>query len=243
MDQHMYHVFKEVEDSHWWFVGRRRVIKQVLSSLNLPKLPRILDVGCGTGGNLPVLAEFGHVIGMEMDDGAIEMARMRQVGRIEKGGLPDDLPRSTETFDVILLLDVLEHIDDERASLKALKALLTPAGYMVLTVPAFPYLWSKHDEDNHHKRRYLASTFEKALEDAELKIEHLTYFNMWLFPLAAIVRIMKKVLSIKETGSELQIPRPPVNTMFQAIFGSERHLVTWARMPFGLSLLAIVRSA
>ncbi len=243
MNPTMYHTFREVEDSHWWFVGRRRIIKHILSSLQLSHRPRILDVGCGTGGTLPLLAEFGNVIGVEMEDCAIDMALDRRVGEIRKGGLPDSLPFSTETFDVITLLDVLEHIDDDLSSLGALHALLAPGGYIILTVPAFPFLWSQHDIDNHHKRRYLASTLTNVIERAGLNIEHLTYYNMWFFPLAAAMRFMKKFIPGKEIGSDLQFPGKLINRMFQSIFGSERHFVTWASMPFGLSLVAIARRA
>ena len=241
MNPKMYRAFGEIEDTHWWFVGRRRIIKQILSSLELSSRPRILDVGCGTGGTLSLLAEFGNVTGVEMEESAISRALARQVGEIRKGGLPDNLPFSTESFDVITLLDVLEHIDDDHSSLGALRALLAPGGYIILTVPAFPFLWSQHDIDNHHKRRYLASTLTNVIERAGLNIEHLTYYNMWFFPLAAAMRFMKKFIPSKEIGSDLLLPGKFINRMFQSIFGSERHFVTWASMPFGLSLVAIAR--
>ncbi|MFQ5796792.1 MAG: class I SAM-dependent methyltransferase [Candidatus Bipolaricaulia bacterium] len=241
MDPKLYLQMREIEDEHWWFVGRRRIIGRVLSSLDLPEMPHILDVGCGTGGNLPLLSEFGKVTGVEPNDSAAEMTLARQAAKVIKGSLPDDMPFSAQTFDLIVLLDVLEHIDDELSSLMLLKSLLVPNGYLVLTVPAFPFLWSQHDEQNHHKRRYRVSTLAYVIQEAGLKIEYLTYYNTWLFPIAAVVRLARRLFPSKEIGSDMWLPGSLLNKIFQAVFSSESHFIGWARMPFGLSLLAIVR--
>ena len=140
MEQHFYHRMREVEDGHWWFAGRRAIVRQALKSLNLPRAADLLDVGCGTGGNLALLAQFGKVHGVELDDGAADLARRRGVGEIEKGALPDAIPFAAKNFDLAVMLDVLEHIDDDEASLAALGRLLKPRGYLLITVPAFMFL-------------------------------------------------------------------------------------------------------
>lgn len=110
MERNFYLQLRKVEDKHWWFVGRRTIIKHMLLSIDLPKKTRILDVGCGTGGNLSLLSEFGEVIGVEHDNQAVEIARTRELCKIYRGSLPDRMPFSTQKFDLAVLLDVLEHI-------------------------------------------------------------------------------------------------------------------------------------
>lgn len=243
MDPQIYVEMREVEDKHWWFVGRRSIIKRVLSSLGLPGRVDILDVGCGTGGNLSLLSEFGRVTGVELCDYAIGMALARKICKVCKGSLPDDMPFSPQSFDLIMCVDVLEHIDDDFSSLITLKSLLRPKGYLVITVPAFPFLWSHHDEQHHHKRRYLGSTLAQLIREAQLKLEHLTYYNTWLFPIAAGIRLSSRLFLPKKVGNDMGLPNPMINRALQSVFRSERHFVAWARIPFGLSLLAIARNA
>lgn len=239
MDKQIYLQTREVEDKHWWFAGRRMIIKHVLSLLDLPQRPRILDAGCGTGRNLSLLSEFGEVVGLEFDENALEMARSRQVCQVYKGSLPEEIPFLTEAFDLILLLDVLEHIDNDLSCLVILKSLLSANGYLVLTVPAFPFLWSKHDEEHHHKRRYQFSALKYIIQKSGLRIKHITYYNTLLFPLAAPVRLTRRIFPSKETGSDLSLPGALFNKILKVIFSSERHFVGRAHMPFGLSLLSV----
>lgn len=241
MHQTIYAQMRDLEDKHWWFVGRRMIIRRVISSLPLPLSPRILDAGCGTGGNLPVWAEFGEVTGMELDDYAAAISRARGLGPIYNGSLPDDMPFSTQSFDLVLLLDVLEHIESDCESLRAINSLLAPQGYVVLTVPAFPFLWSEHDEQHHHKRRYVSSNLEQVIREAGLRLVYLTYFNTWLFPVVAAVRLAPRRSPSKQVAHDMQLPGPLVNRVLQAVFSSERHLVGRVRLPFGVSMLAIAR--
>lgn len=241
MDKQIYLQTRDVEDKHWWFAGRRMIIKYVIESLNLLPTANILDVGCGTGGNLTLLSEFGDVTGVELDDIALELACSRHVGKVLKGSLPDRMPFKTQSFDLISILDVLEHIEDDLSSLRSLKTLLTPKGYMLLTVPAFPFLWSQHDTEHHHKRRYRATALERLIRKAGLKIKHLTYYDTWLFPVVVISRILRRIVPSKQVGTDMQIPNYTVNKLLQAVFGSERHLVNRMKMPFGVSILAVLQ--
>lgn len=243
MDPHIYRQMRSLEEKHWWFVGRRKIVGEILASLGLPVHARILDAGCGTGGNLQFLSQFGDVAGVELDDGAAALARERGTWPVLKGSLPDGMPFAGQQFDLIVLLDVLEHIDDDGASLRALAGLLAPGGCLVLTVPAFPFLWSPHDEEHHHKRRYRAAGLREAIENAGLRLSYLSYFNTWLFPLVAAVRLLRKIFPANEVGRDVQLPGPAVNNLLQAVFGSERRWIGRLGMPFGVSLLAVARKA
>lgn len=241
MDRAIYQRMRELEDRHWWFAGRRNIMQHILSSLDLSKAPAILEAGCGTGGNLPLLARFGDVTGIEADDEAIALARGRGVCRVLKGYLPDGIPFTDERFDLIALIDVLEHIEDDVGSLTALGSLLAPGGYLVMTVPAFPFLWSRHDEEHHHKRRYTASSLRQVIGQAGLQIQYLTYYNTWLFPIVAAARLAARLLPADDVGHDLRLPNARINALLEAVFSSERHLVNRVRMPFGISLLAVLR--
>jgi 2-polyprenyl-3-methyl-5-hydroxy-6-metoxy-1,4-benzoquinol methylase len=150
MDEAIYRYMREVEDRHWWFVGRRQIVEQVLKTLPLPSSARILDAGCGTGGNLAMLSSFGEVTGIERDHWAMAMAMARGPWRIESANFPAEVPEFSEKFDLIVLLDVLEHIAEDAATLRTLRGLLAPGGYVIITVPAFQFLWSRHDVEHHH---------------------------------------------------------------------------------------------
>ena len=241
MEQHIYHRMREIEDAHWWFAGRRAIVRQALMSLNLPRAANILDVGCGTGGNLGLLAQFGNAHGVELDDGAAALARERGIGQIKKGALPDAIPFAGKSFDLAVMLDVLEHIDDDEASLAALGRLLKPRGYLLITVPAFMFLWGPHDVEHHHKRRYVARRLRACLEGAGFEVEHLSYYNSLLFPAVAAVRVLERFLPSRSSAADLRMPGKVTNKLLRGILSSERHIVSRMRIPFGISLIAIAR--
>lgn len=240
MDKQIYQRMREVENEHWWFVGRRRIVESVIRSIDLPEDAQILDAGCGTGGNLAMLGRFGQVKGMELDDDAREYANSLGLTQIRAGRLPDEMPYAGENFDLIVLLDVLEHIDEDSASLKILKSRLNNGGHIIITVPAFQWLWGPHDEAHHHKRRYTADQLKQTIKAAELYVEYISYFNTWLFPLIAPVRLMQSNKST--TSTELGLPPKPVNKILSHLFASERRVVPSTRLPFGVSLIAVLKS-
>lgn len=245
MDAAVYQLMQQVEDEHWWFVGRRNIVRDAIARLPLRHegaRPRILDAGCGTGGNLPMLAEFGSVKGMEFDPSAAAMARARGPWSIERGALPDDLPFGDERFDLVTLTDVLEHIDDDEGALRALAARVAPSGRLLLTVPAFQFLWSAHDTWHHHKRRYTAGSLRAVAERAGLAIERISYFNFWLFPAVTAVRLASRAFGSKAHGEGLSVPPRPINTALTALFSSESALMRVGRLPFGVSILAVARA-
>ena len=240
----------EAEDRSWWFRGRRRVLASVVGGLGLAPGARIVDVGCGTGGNLPMLARFGAVTGVERSPAAAERARARGAGPIvvasaEATGL------AAGTADLVTMLDVLEHLDDDRAGLAEVWRLLRPGGRLVLTVPAFMVLWSAHDEALDHRRRYRRGPLRERLAAAGLMPEVVTYYNAALFPPVLAVRLARR--GADAVAARLGRPgRParadgtealpgPLNAALEALFASERHLVGRVPLPFGVSLLAVAR--
>lgn len=231
------------EDRHWWFAGRRSVLSALISRLDLPPQASILEIGSGTGGNLSMLSAFGRVSAMEMDKVARGIAMQKTEGRfdIRAGSCPSQIPFDGQKFDLVCLFDVLEHIEDDRATLAAIKALSAPGGRVLITVPAYRWMWSAHDEFLHHKRRYLASELKDKAQDAGFRIERLSYFNTLLFPLAAAVRIKDRLMRSSE-ASGTALPPSPVNATLRTVFGAERFLLDRFNLPFGVSLLAILRA-
>lgn len=239
MHDALYAQMRELEDRHWWFTGRRRIVAAMIHRLGLPADARILDAGCGTGGNLAMLAGFGEVIGAEYDAGAAALARARGVCPVVCAGLPDAMPFAPQAFRLVTLLDVLEHLDDDRASLRTLGGLLAPGGNLLLTVPAFPFLWGPHDEQHHHRRRYRAAGLRAVIEAAGLRLRWLSYYNSALFPAVAAVRLLHRALPRGEVGGELALPPAPVNRLLETLFAAERHLLGRLRLPVGVSLIVL----
>ncbi len=240
MDPKAYEQMAAVEDVHWWFVARRQILSQVIRSLLLSPGAQILDVGCGSGGNLPMLKQHGSVKAMEYGEEARQLATARQVAEVQAAHLPDQIPFSGEAFDLVVMLDVLEHLDQDTASLQALRIRLKPEGWLLLTVPAYPFLWSQHDVVNHHKRRYTRSQLLQVVQQAGYRIHYISFFNTILFPIVLIVRVLNKALG-RQGGDDLTLPSPWVNRILGQIFGFERQFLPRLRFPFGVSLVLIAQ--
>lgn len=246
MNPELYEAHDRLEDRHWWFEGRRRVIREVLQRHLLPRARRtLLDVGCGTGGMFPLLAEFGEVDGAEASPDALERARRKfPLRRIEPCALPATLPAGT--WDVVTAFDVIEHLDEPIAALRAMRERLPWDGQVVVTVPAFQFLWSHHDEANQHRRRYSRLQLVSELSSAGLKVTFVSYFNTLLFPAVAGVRLLERLLPArapKAGQTDLEETREPVNRLLTALFGAERFAVGRAQLPFGVSLIAVAQKA
>ncbi len=232
----------DTEASHWWFAGRRLLLSSLISKLHLPPDARILEIGCGTGGNLPMLSSFGRVSAVEMDATARSIAEERTGGRfdIRAGCCPTDMPSFGEKFDLVCLFDVLEHIEEDVDTLVVTKKLLADGARIVATVPAFGWLWGVHDEFLHHKRRYSATELRRKAFAAGLHPEKMTYFNTFLFPVVAAVRLKDRLLR-SSSASGTVVPPPRINALLLHIFGAERFILGNLSFPFGVSLLTILR--
>ena len=247
MEKDFYLQYASVEDKHWWFVARRQILQQVILQMNLPKNAQILEAGCGTGGNLQMLSRYGLVSAMELDEIACQLANQRQVTQVKRGSLPDNIPFKSD-YDLIVILDVIEHLDDDLSALKALYYKLKPGGYLLVTVPAYMFLWSEHDEINHHKRRYRLKGLKKVVKKAGYEVNYGSYFNTILFPLILIARSLAKLLpkqnkndNKNKNSSDLKVPSKSVNKILQRLFASESYFINRFTLPFGVSVLLLAR--
>ena len=238
MDRRIFEAMAAVEERHWWFRARRRILAERIASFHLPRDAKILEAGAGSGGNLRMLSQFGSVSAFERDDDARARALARSIGRAEGGALPDEIPFGAEKFDLIVMFDVLEHLEQSTESLSALAKRLLPGGRILLTVPARPALWSRHDLLHHHFRRYTRSKLRKTIVEAGLRVQEMSYFNTVLFPLVAAGRTWERVIrSGKSIG--LDVPPEPLNRLLEAAFASERLMLRHVSLPIGVSLLAV----
>lgn len=238
MESHLFAQMKDFENKHWWFIGRRRIIETALQRMSLPPNTNILEVGCGTGGNLELLSRYGEVDAMEYDESAIEIASQSVAHTIKRGWLPDNIPFKNRGYDLIVLFDVLEHIQDDKAALSAIREKLTDNGKLLITVPAFRFLWSKHDDIHHHFRRYIKNDLIELLRMAGYHVGYASYFNSILFPLIALKRIVNHRFFNSES-EDLVMPGKVTNYFLYKLFAAERLLVGRLTFPFGVSLIAM----
>ena len=238
MDRIVYDRMAAHDSTHWWYRARRDILADYLSRFgDLPADARILEIGCGTGHNLPMLASFGKVNAIEIDPAARDIAAQRLGQPVGAAPLPvlPGVPRGH--YHLIAVLDVVEHIEDDVAALRAMAACLAPDGKILITVPAHQWLWSAHDVVNHHHRRYSKATLKRAIAAAGLRTEKLGYFNSLLFPLAAGARLVGRMMG--RDDSDDSPPPPPVNALFERIFRQERHLVGRVPMTPGVSIVTL----
>lgn len=240
MQPEVYREMAELQDRHWWFVARRRILAGVIERLALPPQADILEIGCGTGGNLAGLSRFGRLRAMEQDDVARVLAEELGVCAVVSGGLPEPVPFEDAGFDLVCLLDVLEHVEDDAAALCRAARLIKPGGRLLVTVPAYAWLWSGHDEAHHHHRRYTTQTLRCTAQRAGVQISRIGYFNSLLFPAIAAARLAIKLSGDGREGSDAALPNPMLNALLTGVFGLERYVVPSALFPFGTSVMAVL---
>ncbi|MGH7374887.1 MAG: methyltransferase domain-containing protein [Candidatus Rokuibacteriota bacterium] len=240
MDPSYAAVHAEEDRAHWWFVGRRAVILQEMARRLPPGGGRLAELGCGSGGMLEALTRFGPAVGVETDAGLRARACERGLD-VRPGSLPHDIPLEASAWNAVCLFDVLEHVEDEAGALRACRRLLAPGGRLFVTVPAYAWLWSRHDELLGHRRRYTAGSLRRAAEAAGFAVERLTYFNTLLALPIIAVRLARAAL--RRPGHDLDRPAAPVNRLLAACFAVEARLLRITSAPFGISILLVARAA
>jgi SAM-dependent methyltransferase len=235
LDRATYDNMARIDQDHWWFVARRKIIATLIEQQVRPAPgARILEMGAGTGSNIALLQRYGSVDAVEPDDPARAFAIARTGVAIKGGLLPDGVDLDDGAYDMIAMLDVLEHIPDDLGALIALRPKLAAGGRILVTVPAGPGLWSAHDVAHHHHRRYTTSSLTGVFEKAGYRARHVTHFNSLLFPLVVAARALGK-LTKREGGDDAMPPRP-LNALLERLFAAERHWVGRRTLPFGVSL-------
>jgi SAM-dependent methyltransferase len=239
MDPVLYEQHFRLEDHHWWFVGRRQLVLQELARRGGPNAGPILDLGCGTGGMLPHLQRFGSVVGLDSADEAARGCRQRLVPFALGWG--SRLPFRDGAMGTVAALDVIEHVADDLGVLREMYRVLRPGGLLLITVPAYQFLWSQHDVFNHHQRRYGRRGLRSVIAAAGFEIEKLSYFNTFLFPAAVARKASMRFNRQDGPASHLDDVSPPVNAVLKRILDAERPLVQRWNFPFGASLICAAR--
>lgn len=242
MEIEKYHEMEELEKFHWWFAYRQNILKLMLKKylFNLKKDAKIVDIGCGTGGNIQLLSEhFENITGIDNNDIAIEYCKNKNLKNILKAQLPDLNIIEDNSVDLILLFDVLEHLEDDKFALSVLKNKLKDGGCVLLTVPAFSFLWSKHDEIFHHKRRYNLKQIKKIFKELDLKIVKASYLYFLLFPVVLIMRLLKQLFKSLATKDDFKINNKLLNSFIINFLSIEEFLLNYFNYPFGSSILIL----
>src|ERR1700722_648548 len=230
------------EDRHWCDRGRRTVPERVIAQLRLPARARILDAGCGSGRNMIDLARHGTVTGIELSETSVALARERGSGEVIEGSVLE-MPFAADSFELAASLDVIEHLQDDLAALRELRRVVAPGGALLITVPAYQWLWSGHDEVNHHHRRYTRRSLQHVAQQAGWEPVRATYFNSLLLPVAIALRVLERFSSkTTESSLDLWVPPEPLNWLLERPLALEAALIArGGRIPAGLSLLAVFR--
>ncbi len=246
MEETAYRQFIELEDEHFWFVGRRRIFMHLLGhQLAGREDARILDVGCGAGGMLGPLASFGRVSGLDTSEELVGFCRQRGFERVRTASAYE-IPEKPGSFDLVTLFDTIEHVPDDVRALRECRRVLAGGGLLFASVPAYQFLFANNDRIAQHQRRYTAKLMRSRLLEAGLEPIRTTYFNTLLFPAILPTVLLKKAresFSAPDDSTNLshRIP-PPLNRALAATMSAERHLLSRISMPFGHSLIAIARA-
>ena len=242
MQQHTYSIMYEVEETHWWFAGRRRIIasfvEEICRKMKVER-PRILDVGCGTGANLELLSRFGDAEGVDVSHDALAFCRARGLENVRHGEA-ERLPYRDGSFDLVTALDVVEHLDDDVAGLKEMRRVLRPGGRALLFVPAFMFLWGVQDDVSNHRRRYTLRGLRRTVRAAGFEVERATYANISFFAPILAGRILMRATGLRP-ASENNINIGALNGLLGRVLGAESSLLRYLNFPFGVSALCVAR--
>lgn len=244
MKKKAYSELATLETTFWWHVGRMNIIDKQLGELPGKKTRKILNIGAGTGGTIPTLEKHGSVTNVDTSDDAIALLKKSgyEVKKISGG----KLPFKDNEFDVITALDVLEHIDDDAGAIKEWQRVIKPGGHMIITVPAYQWLWSEHDETNMHYRRYTRKSLHKAVHGSEnLNKRKLSYMIVFSLPLIAGFRMIERLKpkkTLKKSTNFVILPKP-INNFFIQLLKIEGSAHKFISFPTGTSLISVSQKA
>src|SRR5215211_1430931 len=242
MMDHTYPILFSVEQSHWWHIGRRKILAEFVEAICrdvTDRRARILDVGCGTGANLLMLSKYGDAEGVDISEDALAFCRERGLEKV-KLGAGEELPYDDGTFDLVTAFDVVEHMDDDLAGLREMRRVLRPGGRVLLFVPTFMFLWGLQDEVSHHRRRYRLPELRRVLERAGFEIERTTYANITFFVPILLIRKLMRWTGIR-ASTENNINVTAFNGILGRLFGAESWIFRYVNLPFGVSGLCVAR--
>ncbi|HEU5317261.1 MAG TPA: class I SAM-dependent methyltransferase [Chloroflexota bacterium] len=238
-----YEAMYRVEDTLWWYTGMRRIAESLLGE-RLRRARRILDAGCGTGGNLRWLAQYGEVHGVDLSREAMRFCQLRGLTTVARASILR-LPYPSETFDLVTSFDVIYHLDvsDDVAALGELRRVLRPGGTLLVRVPAYEGLRSEHDAAVHTRQRYSLDELRVKATRAGLAVRRASYANTLLFPAAAAARLAARVWggerAAAEHQSDVRPVAPAVNRLFRAALDAEAAVLARRDLPAGLSALIV----
>ena len=243
MDKRYYSEYAEVEENHWWFAARRKILARIIEFyFPLQDFQRVLDIGVGTGSQSKLFEKCPTVVGLDREEIALTFNRSKTQLHLVQGDA-ESLPFTEESFDLVSGLDILEHLEDDFRTLKEMMRVCKRDGFLLLTVPAYQFLWSQHDEINHHKRRYSRNQLEKILLESGWNVIKLSYFNTFLFPVIAMIRVCSSRMSReKRQKSDFTLVLPyPMNFLLMHLFSLERRILPYLDFPYGTSLLCVAK--
>lgn len=235
-----YEVMFDVEDDHWWFVGRRAIVfAQIEDSLAVKEGLQILDIGCGTGATMNRLKRYGEVQGLDLSEIPLNFTRRRGHRRVLCASATE-LPFANDSFDLVTALDVIEHLDDDVMGLSEIRRVLKPGALAIVFVPAFEALWGPNDDQSGHKRRYRIDRLRGVVEAAGLRVERISYANMTMF---VPIWLGRKILTLlgREEQAENRINHRSINKLLASIFASEAGWLRKRSLPFGASIVCVAR--
>ena len=252
MTPEQFELHAKIEDTHWWFVGRRQIVEKIIDASVPGKKQKILvDLGCGTGGNIGIFQDKFDCTGLDISEHAIDIARKRfQKVTFISGSLEETTYPITEKADILLLLDVLEHIENDSRFLGDLVTHMKSGAHLLVTAPADTSLWSPHDDFHGHFRRYSREQLIGMLQELPVSVRLLSYYNSFLYPVVKGIRVFTKFRGKPwgEACTDLSMPARPINFLLTKLFAAESRWLLklvdhppQTSLPFGVSLISLLK--
>lgn len=248
MEAAYYQEYAAIQRDHWWYRARAEILEAILARhLDANRQRLILDIGCGPGGMRPMLSQFGRLASTDFTFEALQFCASQKLDHlVAADGMR--LPFRDACFDAAVAFDVIEHLSDDGLGARELFRVLKPQGSLFVTVPAFQFLWGRQDVVSHHFRRYNAAGLSTILQGAGFHVEQISYFNTFLFPPIAAIRLTYRLLGLNRTraGKEMKSDfsmahRGWQNELPRKIFAAEKAFLLRGNLPFGVSLLCVAR--